>query len=50
MKRKQRAHSQPTKRRQQRRRSLKQLEERVGLLLLLLQHNIDKVLDHKRAR
>jgi len=29
---------------------LKQIEQQLSLLLVLLQHNIDKVLHHKRAR
>lgn len=50
MKRKRRVHSLSTKNSQRQQRKLKQLEERLALLLLLLQHNIDKVLHHKRAR
>lgn len=51
MKRKQRAHSPTTKRRAARRQpNLQQIEKRFALLLLLLQHNFDKVLHHKKPR
>lgn len=29
---------------------LRQIEERLALLLLLVQHNIDKLLHHRRTR
>lgn len=51
MKRKQRAHSPSTNRRNHRRPlNLKQLEDRFAILLLLLQHNFDKLLQHKKVR
>ena len=52
MKQKQRAHSRLTTRRSIRRRlsKLETIEERFALLLLLLQHNFNKVLHHKKAR
>ncbi len=33
-----------------RRTNMKEIEERLSLLLLLLQHNLDKVFHHKRTR
>lgn len=39
-----------TKKLQRRSRNLDRIEQQLSLLLLLLQHNIDKVLHHKRAR
>lgn len=52
MKRTSAVHSSTTKKpsRPRRRAHLDQLEERLTLLLLLLQHNIDKVLRAKRSR
>lgn len=51
MKRKPRAISPTTKRRATRRYvKLTQIEERFSLLLLLLQHNFDKVLQRTKAR
>jgi hypothetical protein len=48
MKSKQRAPSATTKRRVRRLSNLEQIEERFALLLLLLQHNFNKVLQHKK--
>ena len=39
-----------TKKLQSRSRKLDRIEQQLSLLLLLLQHNIDKVLHHKRTR
>lgn len=51
MKRRPRAHSPSTKTQSRRRQvSVKQLQERFAILLLLLQHNIDKLLHHSQTR
>jgi hypothetical protein len=50
MKRKQAAHSSTKKPRPRTASRLKQIEDRMALLLLLLQHNIDKMIQHKRSR
>lgn len=54
MKRKQRVHfpSTPskTKRSSRRQPNLKQIEDRFAILLLLLQHNIDKLLRHTQRQ
>jgi hypothetical protein len=52
MKRKPRVHSPSTmkSRAARKRHDLKQVEERLALLLQLLQHNIKQVLRHQRAR
>ena len=51
MRRKPRAYSPTTKRAPKRRYvKLTQIEERFALLLLLLQHNFDKVLQRTKAR
>jgi len=47
MKRKRAVHSSTTK---SQRRRLEEIEKRLSLLLLLVQHNIDKLLDHHRTR
>ena len=39
-----------TKKSPRRSRKLEQIEQQLSLLLVLLQHNIAKVLHHKRAR
>jgi hypothetical protein len=51
MQRKQRAHF-PTTKRQPKRKYLKlsQVEERFGLLLLLLQHNFEKAIQRSKTR